>query len=849
MSFGIAKRWPVALRAGNWKFTAFGLALAAVFLGATWATLNRERMAAENQAVVNSTNLTRAAEEHVVATVRAIDQILRNIAREYRNAPDRFDFQYWLRNSALMLEPTETSLGIANEQGIVILNNLGNIGYDVSDRHHFIVHRDGIVDGLFISEPSFARGTYRTAIQFTRRLERPDGSFAGVVAFGLDTDYFAAFYQSILLGNNGAIALIGLDGIVRARLVGNDRTVGQSLRSTDLFRRLDREPIGVNHIKYSTDNIDRIVSYRRLEAYPLIVAVGFSAEEVLGPYKAFRDQVLLGAFAISILTLALGHFSLAEIARRHDSERLLKSVVDAAPTTIQLKGADLRIRWVNRAYLEFLGAEVGDPVGKRIDEFPGRTPYARVSEAADRAVLQTGQPVEEIAHYYPAEKHRSDRYMLVRKLPIFSPTGDLDGILTIGTDVTELRHAEQAAATARAAERAAETARAEVGRLLSGMPTAVYRGTIDAQGRMSIAYVSENATAITGRPAEAIAGSDGWYKYLGSGAQTEIDAFFARVLATGESQTEYRLPGTSGIWIRDRARVLARHADSTEIVGNWTDISREHAIERQAVANAKLATLGELATGLAHELNQPIAVMSLAAENAEDALSEGADGIPAARIRLARIVDQAQRAKNIVSHLRIFGRSDSGPMTQVRLAQAIDGALALVGNHLRNDGIAVEIDVPAALPAVRGRLVPIESVLVNLCMNARDAMRGLPPDRRLLRIEAASVPQGRVELRVVDRGGGISASAMPRLFEPFFTTKPAGEGTGLGLSISHGMMQSMDGGLSVHNTETGACFVLTMRVAISEDRAGLESSASDALERDDRRWNHRRSESREQTKG
>jgi C4-dicarboxylate-specific signal transduction histidine kinase len=89
-------------------------------------------------------------------------------------------------------------------------------------------------------------------------------------------------------------------------------------------------------------------------------------------------------------------------------------------------------------------------------------------------------------------------------------------------------------------------------------------------------------------------------------------------------------------------------------------------------------------------------------------------------------------------------------------------------------------------------------------------------------------------VRVVDRGGGIPANAMPRLFEPFFTTKAPGEGTGLGLSISHGMMQSMDGALSVANTGIGACFVLTMRVAIPEAMAGMESSASDALAFSDR---------------
>jgi C4-dicarboxylate-specific signal transduction histidine kinase len=168
-------------------------------------------------------------------------------------------------------------------------------------------------------------------------------------------------------------------------------------------------------------------------------------------------------------------------------------------------------------------------------------------------------------------------------------------------------------------------------------------------------------------------------------------------------------------------------------------------------------------------------------------------------------------------------------MEPVCLVSAVDGALALVQGHLRNDGIAVETHLPRDLPLVRGRLVLIESVLVNLCVNARDAMRQVPVESRVLRIEASTRPQGRVELRVIDQGGGIPAAVMPRLFEPFFTTKSPGEGTGLGLSISHGMMQTMGGGLAVTNTGSGACFVLTLRAVVPEGQACLASSAGGAM--------------------
>ncbi len=826
----ITMNWPIPIRSGNWKFTAFVLVVVVAFVSASWFTLSRERQAVQEQAVVNAGNLARATEEHVVATIRSIDQLLLNVARDYRQNPDRFDLNYWVSHSDLLLQPEAAVLGISNTDGTVVLNNVGTAGHNIGDRDHFIVQRDRTDVGLFISQPVRAKASGRWSLQFSRRLERPDGRFAGTVVFGLDPNYFANFYNSLSLGEHGAIALVGLDGVIRSRLAAGDRTIGQSIANSELFKRISAEPVGNYTVAYSTDRIERIVSYRSVREYPLIVNIGLSTEEVLAPYIRFRDQVLLGNIFIGALALGIATFLIREIARRQDGEKLLETVLESAPATIQLKDRDLRIRWTNRAYLAFFRPAGGSPVGKRIGDFMGDAPFVKDANEADREVLRTGKTIFDIEQSYLATPFEPERHMLVTKTPIFGPAGDVAQILTIGTNITALRKAQTEAAVARQAERAAETARGEVSRLLSGMPTAVYRGTIDAHGRLTIDFISDNVATITGRTIDAVGGGTGWYDDLGDNARTQIDAFFQRVLEAGEAQTEYHLPGSSGVWIRDRARVVERYTDSTEIIGNWTDITREHGMAQQVMDNAKLATLGELATGLAHELNQPIAVMSLAAENAEDALSIGPAGIPGARVRLTRIVEQAQRAKNIVSHLRIFGRGDTGPLEPVHLEEAVTGALALVSGMLRSYGVTVETYLPSDLPRVTGRLVLIENVIVNLCVNARDAMRNISSDQRVLRIEGSTKPRAQVELRIVDRGGGIPASVMPRLFEPFFTTKSPGEGTGLGLSISHGMMQSIGGGLSVTNTGTGACFILTMQAAISSARdAGGVSAAGNPL--------------------
>jgi hypothetical protein len=142
MPHRITSHWPAPARTGDWKVVAFGAALIALFLAATWIGLSRERMATEQQAVMNSANLSRAVEEHVASTVRSIDQMLLEIVSDYRRNPTGFEFDYWVRNKALLLDDRKISITIANADGIVVANSAGVRGYSVGDHDHFTTLRD-----------------------------------------------------------------------------------------------------------------------------------------------------------------------------------------------------------------------------------------------------------------------------------------------------------------------------------------------------------------------------------------------------------------------------------------------------------------------------------------------------------------------------------------------------------------------------------------------------------------------------------------------------------------------------------------------------------------------------------
>lgn len=249
--------------------------------------------------------------------------------------------------------------------------------------------------------------------------------------------------------------------------------------------------------------------------------------------------------------------------------------------------------------------------------------------------------------------------------------------------------------------------------------------------------------------------------------------------------------------------------------GGWvktvSDITRERVAEAQAEANARLAAVGEMAAGLAHELRQPLTTLVLAATNASR-LAERGD-MRGTVEKLEKIIAQGMRASDLIEHLRQFARGwdTAQGVVPVQLAEAVDGARILVGNSLKEDGIAIALELGEPPPIVLGRKLAIEQVLVNLLMNARDALSSLPPGRdRRVRLTVSGNTE-EIELRVADTGGGIPAEIMPRIFQPFVTSKGPDRGTGLGLSICRGLMSTIGGSISVTNEAEGACFLLRFR--------------------------------------
>ncbi len=238
------------------------------------------------------------------------------------------------------------------------------------------------------------------------------------------------------------------------------------------------------------------------------------------------------------------------------------------------------------------------------------------------------------------------------------------------------------------------------------------------------------------------------------------------------------------------------------------DITERKRAEEARRQSEKLAAMGELVAGVAHELNNPLAVIT-----GHAALLGLAEAGGPRQSRAEKIARAAERCSRIVRNFLALARQYPQEREEVRLGQIVDGVVELLAYQFRVDNVEVVIDLPDDLPPLWADPHQLQQLVVNLATNAHHAVRTSPPPRRLAFTARADRSRSRMVLEVADSGPGIPPEIQERIFEPFFTTKPPGEGTGLGLSLCRGIVESHGGALRVESQPgRGATFVVELPV-------------------------------------
>ncbi len=444
---------------------------------------------------------------------------------------------------------------------------------------------------------------------------------------------------------------------------------------------------------------------------------------------------------------------------------------------------------------------------------PGGRPLARVPQGAETALLQEyGEVVVRKLEKKALQLEEANR-ALQQDVARRQAAEDRANRL--------LAETEQARASLLAVlddQRKAEVALRENEERLRLALSAANQGLYDLNVQTGEAIVSPEYARMLGyEPDEFRETNAAWCERLHPEDREPAYQAYQEYLA-GERDTyrvEFRQRSKAGDWkwILSLGRLVARDADGKPLrmLGTHTDITERKrleaerwAMEAQLRQQQKLESIGTLASGVAHEINNPINGIMNYAQLIQDRLPAGS----ALTEYTGEILHETQRIAVIVRNLLTFARNEKQSYSPARVVDMVERPLSLIRTVIRHDQITLTVNVPENLPELRCRSQQVQQVLMNLMTNARDALNlrysGHDPDK-VLNVSARVIEkEGRpwIRITVEDHGTGITPEVRERMFDPFFTTKPRDRGTGLGLAISYGIVKEHHGELTVE-TEPG----------------------------------------------
>jgi PAS domain S-box-containing protein len=457
----------------------------------------------------------------------------------------------------------------------------------------------------------------------------------------------------------------------------------------------------------------------------------------------------------------------------------------------------------------------------------------------------------EATDFFP-ELSKRGRWLRFTAAIIRNSKGSVIGAVETLEDITTAKRAEEALLKAhedleiKVKERTHELTKANkalkettdhLSLILEFLPIVSY--TCNADDNFKITFVSKRVKEITGyAPVQFTGNSSFWLEHVHPDDRQDVLKKLKAATKKGTHQIEYRFQTADGSyrWISDHRRLIKPGARSRSyMVGAWQDITEDKRIRQegelrlqQMIQSHKLKALGEVVTGVAHEINNPVSFMAnnitLLEEmwNAVEPIlaSDGAShpdwrdkGIGYVQVctNMKEIIEEfkiaSQRIKHVIAGLKEFARTDEAVEKKpVNIEEVIQGVMIIVGAQVRKTVSRMDIYVDSNLPPIQGHFQKIEQVIANLLINAHQS---ITPDRKgRIIITARTIERlNAILIEIEDNGIGMEKAVLDHIFEPFFTTRRDNEGTGLGLSISYGLIKEHRGVIGVlSRPNTGSKF-------------------------------------------
>ncbi len=819
--------WPLLcllLAAGLWYWTI--------------SKIDAEKRAGEKKALEEVTALCKDYARYLSQAIEQANQITLQLQQYWGQSHGKLNLRK-MSQGGIFRSPHIVNVIVVNREGRPVANIIGN-PQDISyaDRDYFVYHKNDDSKMLLIGKPLVARSTGKPVITFSRRLNTPQGTFDGVVLVAYAPHYLTAFYAGPFPGKTGLLMVAGLDGTLRSAIIGGAAQDSMSavLHAVPLFN----APEGASYLggeQWFGDKLSRYVAWKTLKEYPLVAMVGLSEQEFFAPYQKARatDRAVAVTASIILFLFALTAAGMsARIVRKKQQEEEVRKAYRIA-TEGGSEGyymfevlygksgaiADFVLVDCNERGAEFYGIPQMQILRMKLSDLYSGAHFDELMNTFCLA-MASGFYEDEIKTS-PASKLQIEwaKIRLVRSGNGLAVT--LQDISEQKLAEVELRHLKNYLAN-----------------IIDSMPSLLVgldsEGRVTQWNRQAEASIGVASTEAVGRKFdELVPDFTPWIEQLRSETQQRRSASLEKLLIEkGGERRFYDLM---------LYPLIANGVDGAVV--RIEDVTERARIQELMIQTEKMMSVGGLAAGMAHEINNPLGIITQAAQNIERRISPDLPANQQAAAEsginldclaayfeqrqiyqfIASIREAAARASRIITNILSFSRRAEAALQPASLADIMEQAVELAANDYdlkkKFDFRSIEIirDYQPDLALVPVVATEIEQVLLNLLKNAAQAMVANPPERKpriTLRIRQK---ERYAVIEVEDNGPGMTEEIRRRVFEPFFTTKEPGIGTGLGLSVSYMIItQNHKGMIEVASQPgNGACF--TVRLPLNKEQS------------------------------
>ncbi len=566
-----------------------------------------------------------------------------------------------------------------------------------------------------------------------------------------------------------------------------------SLEEADLeLARYERNLTALAAFIFLTTSAMILLFIYRFVKYPIKKLIDGTRRIEKGDYSApvkvdQADEMGQLAKAIRQMGAAIDNKQ-SELNKQRDQ---FQNLFEMVPCVITVQDRDYRLIGYNREFADKFAPRPGDFCYRA---YKGR--WEKCVDCPVEATFADGQ-----SHYSEetgVDKDGSIKHWIVRTSPIRDESGEIVAAMEMNLDISERKQLEEKL----------ELSEKKYHAIFNNIPNPVFVLEIR---RLEILDCNKSVLSIYGKGRDRLIGT--CFLDLFEPDERETMAFR---MATAAVLNQVRHVGADGKRLYVDIRISpSEYTGQQVLLVTISDVTKRLEAEQQLIQASKMATLGEMATGVAHELNQPLSVIKTASNFFMRKLKKKEPIRDEILLTMSEEIDShVERATKIINHMRQFGRKSDPNLEPVLLNEVLERAFEIFSQQLKVRGIDVLWQTDPDLPQVMGNPSRLEQVIINLLINARDAIEERSdhtPESmipRTISLVTKSNPK-RVSLSVCDTGSGVPEAIRGKIFEPFYTTKKVGKGTGLGLSISYSIVKECGGSIEVTaNPDGGACFNL-----------------------------------------